>query len=203
VSGPPPPTDFSSADLDIVSVPAGDVWGRIYQSRFPNPLGFGKGGSRFSDPRRRVERNRFGVFYLGRTLKVCFVEAVLRDDRDSVVGQFVMDEVEFTSRNYAEIEVAKPLTLLDLREDARIRQGVPSEVVGGKRHDLARRWSVAFYEHPLTLDGVIYPSRLNGIDNIALYDRAISKLGTRVIYALDAAPGLGLVMDTYKIALTP
>lgn len=89
MASPEPPTDFSSADLDIVTLPAGQVWGRVYLSRFPDPLGFGKSGSRFSDPRQRVERNRFGVFYLGRTLKVCFLEAVLRDGHDAIVGELV------------------------------------------------------------------------------------------------------------------
>ena len=196
-----PPANFGSSGLDTVSVAAGERWGRIYQSRFPDPLGYGKSGSRFSDPRRRIAKNRFGVLYLGRTLKVCFVEAVLRDDRDAVIGDLVMDEVELTGRRYAEIEMAQPLTLVDLRNDARLRQGVPSDVGGGKAHGLARRWSVAFHDHPAKVDGLLYPSRLNGVKNIALYERALPKLRAQTVYALDAAPGIGPVLDTYKIAL--
>ncbi len=45
---------------------------------YPDPLGFGKSPSRFSDTRRRIAENRFGVLYLGETLKVCFLEALLR-----------------------------------------------------------------------------------------------------------------------------
>ena len=196
-----PPANFGSSDLDTVSVAAGERWGRIYQGRFSDPLGYGKSGSRFSDPRRRIAENRFGVLYLGRTLKVCFVEAVLRDDRDAVVGDLVMDELELTARRYAEIEIAQPLTLLDLRNDARLRQGVPSDVVGGKAHSLARRWSGAFQGHPARIDGLLYPSRLNGVENIALYERAVSKLKAQTVYALDAAPGIAAVLDTYKVAL--
>jgi len=184
-----------------MSLAAGQGWGRIYQNRFTDPLGYGKTASRFSDPRRRIAKNRFGVLYLGQTLKVCFVEAVLRDDRDAVIGDLVLDEVTLTSRRYAEIEITEPLTLLDLRDDARLRQGVPSDVVGGKDHGLARRWSVAFHDHPAKVDGLLYPSRLNGVENIALYDRAVHKLTAKAIYALDAAPGLAPVLDTYKIAL--
>ena len=196
-----PAANFGSSDLDTVSVAAGERWGRIYQGRFSDPLGYGKSGSRFSDPRRRIAENRFGVLYLGRTLKVCFVEAVLRDERDAVVGDLVMDELELTARRYAEIEIAQPLTLLDLRNDARLRQGVPSDVVGGKAHSLARRWSGAFHGHPTRIDGLLYPSRLNGVENIALYERAVSKLKAQTVYALDAAPGIAAVLDTYKVAL--
>ena len=191
MTGRNPPANFGSSDLDTANVAAGERWGRIYQSRFPDPLGYGKSGSRFNDPRRRIERNRFGVLYLGRTLKVCFVEAVLRDDRDAVIGELVLDEAELTARRYAQIEIARPLTLLDLRDDARIRQGVSSDVVGGKAHGLARRWSVAFHDHPAQVDGLLYPSRLNSVENIALYERANPKLTTRTVSALDAAPDLG------------
>ena len=197
-----PPANFGLSNLDTVSVAAGERWGRIYQGRFPDPLGYGKSGSRFSDPRRRITKNRFGVLYLGQTLKVCFVEAVLRDGRDAVVGDLVMDEIELTGRRYAEIEISQPLTLLDLRNDARLRLGVPSDVVGGKAHGLARRWSTAFHDHATRIDGLLYPSRLNGVENIALYERAVSKLKAQTVYALDAAPGIAAVLDTYKVALT-
>jgi len=79
----------------------GERFGRIYLDRFPNPLGYGKSPSRFSDPRRRVPAHRFGVLYLGETLKVCFLEAVLRDQRDGVIGNFVVGEDELESRRYA------------------------------------------------------------------------------------------------------
>lgn len=42
-------------------------FGRIYLNAYPDPLGFGKSPSRFSDPRRRIAANRFSVLYLGGT----------------------------------------------------------------------------------------------------------------------------------------
>jgi hypothetical protein len=68
-----PPAGFENAPLDIEVVPAGRRFGRIYASAFPDPLGYGKTRSRFSDPRRRDAAKRFGVLYLGDTLKVCFL----------------------------------------------------------------------------------------------------------------------------------
>lgn len=69
-----------------------------------------------------------GVVYLGDTLKVCFLEAVLRDRRDGLVGDLPIDEKEIYARRYAEIETIADLRLVDLREDHAIRMGVPTDV---------------------------------------------------------------------------
>lgn len=87
-----PPAGFENFPLDIEIVPAGRQFGRIYGSAFPDPLGYGKTPSRFSDPRRRDAAKRFGVLYLGDTLKVCFLEAVLRDRRDGLIGDLPIEE---------------------------------------------------------------------------------------------------------------
>lgn len=44
-----------------------------------------------------------GVVYLGDTLKVCFLEAVLRDRRDGLVGDLPIDEKEIYARRYQEV----------------------------------------------------------------------------------------------------
>ena len=74
--------------------------------------------------------------YLGETLKVCFLEAVLRDSRNGAVGDYPMDERELHVRRYAEIEIAAPLSLVDLRGDGAIRMGVPSDVARASRQRL-------------------------------------------------------------------
>ncbi len=83
-----PTAAFAGVALDLATIDPGERFGRIYLSRYPDPLGFGKTKSRFSDPSRRIETNRFGVLYLGSTLKVCFLEAVLRDERNGTVGDY-------------------------------------------------------------------------------------------------------------------
>jgi hypothetical protein len=127
-----PTPAFAGATLDLAHVPAGTVFSRIYHGRFPDPLGYGKTRSRFSDPRRRIGANRFGVLYLGSSLKVCFLEAVLRDERDGVVGDYLMDESELDTRRYAEVHVEETLKLLELRQDGPVRMGIPSDVVRGR-----------------------------------------------------------------------
>jgi hypothetical protein len=203
VNADEPPAAFDTVDLVVEKIPAGRLYGRIYGDRFSNPLDFGKGRSRFSDPRRRVAANRFGVLYLGSTLEVCFIEALLRDKRNGAVSDYPMDYSEFVANRYAIIEVRMPLSLVGLRESGPIRMGVPSDVVGASTQGLARRWSLAMYQHPAKADGIIYPSRLNEHINLAVYDRAVAKLKCRSETALRDAKGLAAVIRRLKVAIDP
>ena len=196
--GVPPPPEFGRATLEIETIPPGRTFGRIYWSTYPDPLGYGKSPSRFSDPRRRVAANRFGVLYFGDSLKVCFLEAVLRDRREGLVDDLPIDEVELTQRRYAEITTTADLRLVDLRGDNAVRMGVPTDVVRAQRQNLARRWSAAFYEHPSKPDGIMYPSRLNGATNLAIYDRATGKLQPKRVVTLLSAPGLAQVLEGFQ-----
>jgi hypothetical protein len=196
-----PTLAFNRAALHLATVDRGARFGRIFFDRHSDPLGFGKTPSRFSDPSRRVPSHRFGVLYLGETLKVCFLEAVLRDSRNGAVGDYPMDERELHVRRYAEIEVTAPLSVIDLRGDGAIRMGVPSDVARASRQSLARAWSLAFHRHPSAPDGIVYPSRLNGQTNLAVYDRAVSKLRTANASPLIAAANLPTVLDELMVAL--
>ncbi|MFK0206313.1 RES family NAD+ phosphorylase [Agrobacterium sp. NPDC090283] len=201
MTGIKPPLGFENSSLDIEIIPAGRRFGRIYASAFPDPLGYGKTPSRFSDPRRRDPARRFGVVYLGDTLKVCFLEAVLRDRRDGLVGDLPIEEKEIYARRYAVIETIDDLRLADLREDHAIRMGVPTDVAKSSRQTLARAWSLAFHEHRSAPDGIIYPSRLNGHTNLAIFDRAVAKLSAVRITPLIGAPGLAAVINDLRVSL--
>src|SRR6266851_56201 len=201
MAGLRPTKAFTGVTLELSTIIPGKRFGRIYHQRYPDPLGFGKTKSRFNDPRRRSEDKRFGVLYLGSTLKGCFIEAILRDRRNGAVGDYPIEEAELVQREYAEIVVTSSLSLVELRGDGRIRMGIPSDVVGSTRQALGRVWSVAFHEHPSAPDGIIYSSRLNEDTNVAIYDRAIGKLRTERIFSLIAAPGFASVLDALKVAL--
>jgi hypothetical protein len=198
-----PTPAFARAALHSATISPGQIFGRIYLTRYPDALGYSKRPSRFSDPRRRVLENRFGVLYLGDTLKVCFLEAVLRDRRNGIVGDYVIGESELRSRRYVQIQPMSPVNLIDLRGDGCVRMGIPSDVPRSANHMLARRWSLAFYQHPLQPDGIIYPSRLNEDACVAIYDRAVSKLREVADTALIDAPGFARVLDDLLVAIAP
>ncbi len=198
-----PPASFGAVRLRLHAVAVGERFGRIYMTGFTDPLGYGKSRSRFSDPRRRKPENRFGVLYLGETLAVCFLEAVLRDRKDGVVGELELEERELDERRYAEIEVISPLQMVDLRGNNAVAMGVPSEVQRGVRQSLGRAWSVAFHDHPQVPDGVIYPSRLNGHVNLAVYDRAVAKLRPARLRRLSDVVELAPILDELEVAFAP
>lgn len=196
-----PTAAFSRITLDIAPIAVGEKFGRIHRLAYPDPLSFGKNPTRFSDPRRRVPASRFGVLYLGSSLKVCFIETILRDDRDGIVGEVEVEEAELDDRCYAEVRVREPLRLLDLTGDGPVRMGIPSDVVRGSRQGLARQWSLVFHDHPAVIDGIIYPSRLNNETNLAIYGRSAPKLEPLGNQSLKRAPGMADVLNDFLIAL--
>lgn len=203
MAGALPPSDFHSARLRLHIVASGQRFGRIFSAGYPDPLGYGKSKSRFSDPRRRKPESRFGVLYVGESLAVCFLEAVLRDRKDGVAGEIELEERELEERLYVDVEVSAPLRLVDLRGNNAVAMGVPSDVVKGVRHRSGRTWSVAFHEHPSTVDGIIYPSRLNGQVNLAIYGRAVPKLRPIRLRRLIDVAELAPVLDDLEVAITP
>ena len=202
MAGPAPTANFSRVALDLAMVDPGEIFGRIHRKAFADPVSYGKNATRFSDPRRRKPENRFGVLYLGATLKVCFLETILRDQRDGLVGDVEIEEQELTDRYYSELQVRDTLRLVDLDDDGAVRMGIPTDVLRGRSQTLARKWSLAIHAHPAAVDGILYPSRLNNQTNIALYDRAVGKIVPRATHGLDHAPGIGTVLTDFLVALT-
>lgn len=189
---------FAGRPLVLKTVPAGEVWRRMYETRFPNPLGWGPALNRFNDPTGRA----FGVVYLGSSAKVAFVETVLRDAADGRGDGCIVEMAEIEKRSLASIRVAKDLRLVDLTGDAPLRMGVPSDVIGARDQTLARQWSVAFHAHPDRPDGVYYPSRLNEERCIALYDGAVPKLAAIATpRLLECDVELAAILDDLEIAL--
>src|ERR1700737_1068905 len=96
--GPKPTSAFSTVKLETATIGPGRRFGRLYFGRYPDPLGLGKTPGRLRHPRRRIPSNRFNLLYLGESLKTCFLEALLRDLRNGVVGDFPLAEYELHIR---------------------------------------------------------------------------------------------------------
>jgi len=110
-----PPKRFESSKLELASIKTGTRFYRIYSSRYPDPLGFGFAPSRFSDPRVALpEKDRFGIIYFGSSLKVCFLERVLRDLRNGQLGDVPIPYAELEQLMCAEATTVRPLNLVDL-----------------------------------------------------------------------------------------
>ena len=195
------PADFAARALVMTELPAGQLWRRLYLTRYADPLGFGYGSSRFSDPDTTAS-DRFGVVYFGSTVKVCFVEAILRDRGDGRIGSFPLPIAELEQWTCATIETADNLRLADLRMDNSIRMGIPSGVMRNDNHQLGQLWSRALFGHSEKPDGVIYDTRLNRETNIAVYNRALGKMrALDTSRLLDCKRDLAKILDELDIAL--
>ena len=193
-----PAASFAGRPLTIKIEAAGSVWRRIYGSSHTKPLGYELALSRFSDPAGQA----FGVVYLGSTVKVAFVEAILRDRGEGRVDPVPIPYAELEGYICAKIAIEQELRLVDLCGDAGLRMGVPTDVVGAKDQTLARVWSNAFYAHPDGVDGILYPSRLNEQRNIALYARALPKLKPIATAALvDCRDDLAAIIRDLDLAI--
>jgi hypothetical protein len=198
------PTEaFDTAALMTRRIAKGRMFGRITGVVHPDPLGFGFHPTRFSDPQVRDPGKRFGVVYLGASLDVCFLEAVLRDERNGKVGDVPLDMTEFTRRRFATIASAQTLRLIDLTGDHKVRMGVPTDVTHASDQTLGRLWSEAVYLHPARVDGILYEFRLCNKLNLAVFDRAVSKLRCVEDMPLLQAPELPGVLNRYKVAIAP
>jgi hypothetical protein len=197
-----PPKGFSRRSL-VIEIVAGGVWRRLYQSRFPDPLGYGFGPSRFSDPETSfVPPARFGVVYLGSSVKVCFLEAILRDRGVGRIRAFPIEWTELETWTCADLEIGASLTLIDLRGDGLVRMGIPTDAARASPQDLGRAWSRAFWSHEAKPDGIIYDSRLNGETNIAVYDRALAKIRAIATPRLvDCRAELAAIINDFDLAI--
>jgi RES domain len=107
-----PPRGFESRPLVLCRVARGKIWRRLYRSHLPSPLGWGFGPSRFSDS---LTPARFGVIYLGNSVKVCFLEAILRDRGVGRIAAFPIELTELEGWTCATLQIKEALKLVDLR----------------------------------------------------------------------------------------
>jgi hypothetical protein len=198
-----PPADFGSRGLVTQELSSDATWYRLYQSRHPDPLGYGFGSSRFSDPEETLHPpDRFGIVYFGSSIKVCFAEAILRERAIGSKGSFPISISELEEMSCASVEIDQPLLLADLRSDGMLRMRIPTDAARAASHELGKQWSRALWLHNEKPDGIIYDSRLNGEANIALFDRALSKLTvTSANPLLDFRDEVAKILDDFAIEI--
>lgn len=195
-----PTAAFAATPLPLVSVSLPNFH-HIFSSRYPDPLGYGKNPSRFSDPRRRVAKNRFGVYYLAETPEAAFVEAVLRENAIGTTGTYIIPKTTLAALKLADIRATSPLNLVDLRGCAKVRLRVPTDATSASNHRLGQHWSLGFHDNPSRPDGILYDSRLVGRANIAVYDRAMHKLAVNDVTDLLDSADLIAILTKYDIGM--
>lgn len=175
---------------------------RVYSRQYVDPLGFGLNPSRFSDPRLLPDDQRYGVVYLGATLKVCVLEALVRDRGDGRLGDLVIARRELEESVCAEIVLPEDAVLVDLSGDGLVAMGIPTDAVRATDQTLGRAWALELRDHAARPDGLLYPSRLNGDLNLAIFDHALPRLHVHQVQPLmRRARELASVIDDLKLAI--
>jgi len=180
---PGPPADFAARPLPLVT-----VGGKLYRvhRRQHNPLFFGKtGDNRFDDALQK-----YGVLYASMTEEGAFIETF---GEPLEVG--FVTEAQLGARKLSQIEIVKPLKLVDLDGRELRRMGADARLFSGQ-HDVAQLWSRAAYDHPAAPDGLRYPARHDPSQQaVALFERARPRLRARV-----AAEALGAKSNAARLA---
>jgi len=199
------PTErFAREKLRSVTLATGTKLVRIFKDQFPDPLGYGLVKSRFSHPRPKL-KSAFGVVYFGESLKVCFVEAIIRARFDGQLVNRMLKESELYTWSVATVEVSSgtALKLLELRGDGLILNGIPSDAARASSHKLGQAWSKAIHGHPEQFAGISYSSRFNEEGCFAIYDRALGALKVADISPLWLHPSFADTLDELEIGIEP
>ena len=190
--GSVPPADFATRDLPIEAVPAGTTFVRIHRSTL-DPLYFGASGdNRFDDP-----EGQYGVCYAERSLEGAFAETCLRQ-----VGARLVPLSRLAGRSATELTVAAELRLVELHGPGLARVGATAAVSSGT-YDVSQPWSRAIYEHPVSVDGIVYRSNHdNGELCVALFERCRDQLRpTAQTSLIQSRAQLAGLLDRYRVGL--
>jgi hypothetical protein len=130
---------LASAPLTLAQAPADGVWHYISLDRFPDPLAFDFGSSRFSDPRKSP---RFGVYYVGQTFEVAFLDTIVRNGNP---GPLILSAAHLNAYVRFPVTPTSALNLLDFRGGNPVAMGVPTNAIRANSHRLGQRASCAAY----------------------------------------------------------
>lgn len=87
-----------------------------------------------------------------------------------------------------QISSSRALVLLDLRGAAAYDLGIDTDTSRARDHTAGQAFSEALYSIRITLDGILFHSRLTTGDCLAIYDRAFTALsGTAPVALLQSA----------------
>jgi hypothetical protein len=130
------------------------------------PLGMGFGHTRFSSPDQS-----FRLVSIARDLATAIAETIVRDSFEGATER-VLDYSEI--EEWAVAEVTTPsLQVLDLRTTGLLRLGVSTDAARAKSTSRRASISARRSTEPSRSTALLYSSRLNSAECLAVYDRAL------------------------------
>jgi len=144
----------------------------------------------------------YRALYIAAYFLTAFAETLVREkyirkiDRPLHIMNVVMKGVVLVTTKRG-----MKLCLLDLRKDACSRIGIPTDTVRAKNQ--AASWALGrdiYFMFPY-IDGIIFPSRIDGEDNYMVFDRAIEKLEVIGGYPLVKHPEYDMAIARYDLGI--
>ena len=188
---PEPSQRFPSITLPISEI-SGE-WYRSHPSRY-GAIYFGRNRAyRFDAP-----DGEYGVLYVGVDPHVAFIESF------QIAGiRPVVTESKLKERSLSRIRTPRPARLVNLaKSGALTRIGADARIFTAS-YTISQRWSRAIWNHPESLDGILYrprhdPARLAA----AFFDRIAAEISAESVGTwLDQKRVLADVLDTYGVSL--
>ena len=141
-------------------------------------------------------------FTLTAELETAFLETVVRD-RFVQRGERRIPLTDVTGRGWAQFTThgKSPLRLLDIRAEGCVIVGAPTDVLRARHQAAGRAFARAIYAQHHDVDGLLYSSRLSGIDCYAVFDRALARLRELDQGELKHHPALPDLLEKYDIRL--
>lgn len=158
--------------LEVLAL-AGDRFLRLVKNHHTDGLGMGWGASRFVPAPASPPSDRdYRALYAARDLDTAFAETVLRDEAVECFDRFPIPLKTLAIWDVVEI-VASALPLADLRNHQVLAARVPTDALHAQLHDEGQRLGREIHGDPRGFAGLIFQSRLTGVENIMVFDRAI------------------------------
>jgi hypothetical protein len=165
------------------------IW-RRHQSDILNPS---PRKSRFSD-------GTFALIYAASSFETALLETIVRDQFVRADRRSISSAQHILERMFAILRTRPnaKLNLLDLREAGIVELGAPTDALRARNQKAGQTLGREIYRHS-DVDGVVYPSRFDGNDNFAIFDRAVKKLESAEIGDLRSHPALADALVKWQI----
>jgi RES domain-containing protein len=196
--GPPDIARVHAATLDIVELTIGKLL-RIGPARFPSLVYFSRATQyRFDAPDRS-----YGVMYAALEFKTCFAEVLLRDSLltdpnptlfESDLAQLVVATLGPVRRRLRLARLLGPMPNL----------GIDGQISTHHDYVVTQAWSKALHDHPASVDGLLFTSRMNSPAlSVAIFERGSKGLRERNRIPVLSHPGFTAIASIPGLTVIP
>lgn len=163
---------LSLRPLEVLPL-SGESFFRLVKNHHPDGIGTGWGASRFVPPPASPPSTQdYRALYAARDIDTAFAETVLRDGAVGCFDHFPIPLRVLATWDLVEI-VATGLMLADFRNHQILAARVSSDALHAQMHDEGQKLGREIYGDPRGFAGLIFQSRLTGVENIMVFDRAV------------------------------